>query len=159
MSVVTLIWLILPATLLNGLLTGANGDRYVVQVPAWRHFDLQLWAEHSRHADLGNGRFWYPVLAIGAAALSLVVAVAATLNAAWAASLGPPAQAAAIFSVGGLVVTGFAAPRLLRLRKPADSSTVAKIFGEFHERGRVRALLQAAAFAANLWSLVIAARL
>jgi hypothetical protein len=45
------------ATGFGGLLAGASADRYLVQVPAWRHLDVMIWAEHSRHADLGNGRF------------------------------------------------------------------------------------------------------
>jgi hypothetical protein len=36
------------ATGFAGLLAGASADRYLVQVPAWRHLDVMTWAEHSR---------------------------------------------------------------------------------------------------------------
>jgi hypothetical protein len=62
----TLLDLIVGATGLSGLLAGASADRYLVRVPAWRRLDPMTWAEHSRHADLGNGRFWYPILASAA---------------------------------------------------------------------------------------------
>jgi hypothetical protein len=56
--------LLAVATILGGTLAGATADRLFVGQGAWRAVGVRAWAAYSRHADLGNGRFFYPPLAI-----------------------------------------------------------------------------------------------
>ena len=63
--------LLVAATLVGGLLAGANVDRALVAMPAWQQVGPESWAAFSRHADLGNGFVLYPVEAVGAALLIL----------------------------------------------------------------------------------------
>jgi len=154
----TAVELLVAATGLSGLLAGASVDRYLVQVPAWRYMDVMTWAEHSRHADLGNGRFWYPLLAIGATGLSFGVALAVRRGVLVASGLGLPVSLAAILLFLGLGITLRAAPNLLRLREPKDRDITEASLRAFHRWGLGRALFQVLAFPANLWALCILAR-
>jgi hypothetical protein len=153
MTPATLLDSIALATGLSGLLAGASADRYLVQVPAWRRLDPMIWAEHSRHADLGNGRFWYPILAFGACGFSVTAAVGVARHAVAVPGLAGPVYLAAIASVLGLGMTALAAPQLLRLRRPRDRATTEASFRAFHAWGLIRARLQILAFPANLWAL------
>jgi hypothetical protein len=144
------------ATGFGGLLAGANADRYLVQVPAWRHLDVMTWAEHSRHADLENGRFWYPVLAFVATGLSIAAAVAVWHHVLSMPGVTVPVYLAALFELLGLGLTVGAAPNLIRLRVPRDVATTERAFRLFHRWGLWRAILQIAAFPALLWALAVA---
>src|SRR5438105_5051199 len=73
-------WLF-AATLLSGLLAGADLDRALVAMPAWQTAGPEAWAVFSRNADLGNGLVLYPLEAIGGALLILVAIVAFYLGA------------------------------------------------------------------------------
>lgn len=157
MTPVTLLDLIAGATLSSGLLAGASADRYLVQVPAWRRLGAMTWAEHSRHADLGNGRFWYPVLAFGASGLSVAAAVGQYQRAFVVEGLDLPVYLAAVLSVLGLGMTALAAPNLLRLRQPRDQSTTEASFRAFHAWGLIRAVFQILAFPVNLWAFYVLA--
>ena len=158
MSPATVRDLLVLTTAFSGFLAGASADRYLVQVPAWRHLDVMIWAEHSRHADMGNGRFWYPLLAFATTGLSIVVAVEVRARVLTAAGLVAPVYLAAAFSTVGLAVTILAAPNLLRLRHPKDRPTTEHAFLMFHRWGVPRAALQIAAFPVNLWALWALAR-
>jgi hypothetical protein len=151
----TLLDLIVGATALSGLLAGASADRYLVQVPAWRRLDPMVWAEHSRHADMGNGRFWYPLLAFGATGLSVAAAIGVYRRAVVPRGLAEPVYLAAVASVLGLTMTVLAAPQLLRLRKPRDRATTEASFRAFHAWGLIRAVFQILAFPINLWALYV----
>jgi hypothetical protein len=145
--------LLVLASAFSGLLAGASADRYLVQVPAWRHLDVMTWAEHSRHADMGNGRFWYPLLAFAATGLGVAVAIAVWQRTLAADGVALPAYLAAAASTSGLAFTFLAAPNLLRLHTPKDRPTTERSFTHFHRWGLPRAVLQIAAFPLNLWAL------
>ncbi len=66
MSVVLSI-LIVVGTVLFGLLAGSAVDRGIVSFPARRRVGTIAWARYSRAADLGNGIYLYPFLAIAGA--------------------------------------------------------------------------------------------
>ena len=149
--------LILLATAFSGFLAGASADRYVVQVPAWRHLDVMTWAEHSRHADLGNGRFWYPLLAFAATGLSIAAAVGVYTRLA-VTSLPLPIYLAAASELAGLSLTILAAPNLIRLRKPQDRVVTARGFQLVHVWGLPRAGFQIAAFPILLWAVSVLLR-
>lgn len=150
--------LLIAATGFSGLLAGASADRYLVQVPAWRRLDVMTWAEHIRHADLGNGRFWYPLLAFGATGLSIAAAIGVAQGSLSAVRLAGPVYLAALLSFLGLATTVLAAPNLLRLRRPKDRATTEASFRAFHGWGLLRAALQILAFPANLWALWVLSR-
>ena len=146
------------ATGFAGLLAGASADRYLVQVPAWRRLDVMTWAEHSRHADLGNGRFWYPLLAFAATGLSIAAALAVRQHALVAEGLEFPAYVAALLEILGLLVTVLAAPNLIRLRRPQDPATTEQSFHLFHRWGLLRAAFQISAFPVFLWAVWVLLR-
>jgi hypothetical protein len=141
---------LLAATAFAGLLAGASLDRYLVQVPAWRRLNVMTWAEHSRYADLGNGRFWYPTLAFAATGLSIAAILGARGS---PAGIGLPLVLAALSEFLGLLVTILAAPNLLRLRRPQDRSTTERAFRLFHRWGILRAAFQVSAFPLLLWTI------
>jgi hypothetical protein len=141
------------ATGFAGFLAGASADRYLVQVPAWRHLDVMTWAEHSRHADLGNGRFWYPLLAFAATGFSIAAALAVRQHALVAGGLEFPAYLAALFELLGLSITALAAPNLIRLRRAQDLATTERSFRLFHRWGLPRAAFQISAFPISLWAV------
>ena len=60
---------------INGLLAGGDFYRYIIEVPAWRHLSITEWAAYSRHADLGNGIFLFPIEAIGGAILLVTASI------------------------------------------------------------------------------------
>ncbi len=158
MSPATVRDLLVLTTAFSGFLAGASADRYLVQVPAWRHLDVMTWAEHSRHADLGNGRFWYPLLAFGTTGVSIAVAIGVRAGTLVVAGVALPVYLAGSFSTVGLALTVFAAPQLLRLRNPQDQPTTVRSFLLFHRWGLARAAFQIIAFPINLWALWVLAR-
>ena len=149
---------LVAATGVSGLLAGMSADRYVVQVPAWRLLDVMTWAEHSRHADLGNGRFLYPGLAFGATGLAIASAIAVRQGALVGVGLELPVYLSALLSFLGLATTLFAAPNLLRLRASRDRATTQASFNAFHGWGLLRAAFQFLAFPMLLWALCALAR-
>src|ERR1700752_777580 len=60
-AIARLRFLLMSACVLSGLLTGETVDRLVIGFPAWKYTGIAAWAEYSRHADLGNGVFVYPL--------------------------------------------------------------------------------------------------
>jgi hypothetical protein len=143
------------ATALNGLLAGVNVDRSVVQMPAWQQVGVRAWAAYSRHADLGNGRIVYPLLAIGGALLSVAAAVGFHTSMDVSHPRLLSADIAAVLAVAGLLTTIGAAPRMLRLRTLGDDEeALQRMFDGFLRWGSLRALCQIGAFGANLVALV-----
>jgi hypothetical protein len=142
----------------SGLLAGASADRYLVQVPAWRQLDVMIWAEYSRHADLGNGRFWYPPLAFAATGLSIAAAAAVYTRPTPIPGLAPPVYLAAACEIGGLTLTILAAPNLIRLRGARDPAAAERSFRLFHRWGLPRAILQIVAFPILLWAIWVLVR-
>src|SRR5439155_6173384 len=98
------------STVLGGLLAGATIDRAIVGYPAWRRLGVVAWAQYSRNADLGNGRFVYPVLAIGAVVLSFIAAFLVRHR---ARSIQIPLYVATVIAAAGLAVTLVAGPYML----------------------------------------------
>src|SRR5579872_2924236 len=155
MKLPALAWVILGAILANGLLTGGGVNRALVHMPAWRHAGPLAWASFSRYADLGrNAMILYPVEAFAGMILSVAAAVIyvcrreAPRSAAW------PIFGAAIFSIGGLLLTVKAAPIMLSIRHLGDNSaSLQQAFDGFEFWGGWRSLSQGLAYLANLWSL------
>ena len=143
------------ATLFGGALAGANLDRVVVQMPAWRRLDAQSWANYSRNADLRNGTFFYPIVAIAGAILTIVTAAGFYLLDSLPATARIPTYAAAILDVAGLLATVKAAPIMLSLRgKNNNAAFLQQAFNAFDRWTSIRAVAQILGFVANVWVLV-----
>jgi hypothetical protein len=147
-------WLVALTVLLTGLLAGATLDRGLVGYPAWRQVGVMAWAEYSRHADLGNGMFFYPVLAIGGVLTAIGAAISARLDRATTHTARVRIYLAAAIALAGLLVTFEAGPYMLRLRHVADPSSVRAAFAGFYAWSAVRGALQVAAFPLSVWALV-----
>jgi len=109
------------AAIMNGILVGGGTDRALIGFPAWQVVGPQAWATFSRQADLGNGRLWYPLWAFAG---MLCSAMAAVLLLYWSVPASLTARlcvyAAAVLTIGGLLLTIKAAPIMLGLRRIGD---------------------------------------
>lgn len=147
--------LLVLATILAGTLAGATADRLFVGRDAWRALGARAWAAYSRHADLGNGRFFYPPLAI----VGTLAAIAASVT----AQADPSVPTVAVFLIVtaaaleliGLLLTRLAAPNMLRVRTLADDELPAleHAFREFHRWSTYRGIAHLAAFVVEVAAL------
>jgi hypothetical protein len=151
--------LITAAAVLDGLLAGSNVDRWFVQMPAWRALGVGAWAAYSRHGDLGNGLFVYPLEAIGGALMTVAAAIAFHFDTNASLSAGLPIYLAVALVLGGLLTTLEAAPKMLSLRRIGDDpAALQRAFDGFRRWSGIRAVFQVLAFGANLWALVAVLR-
>ncbi len=147
--------LLIAATILSGFLAGATADRMVVQMPAWKRIGPMSWAEYSRHADLANGFYFYPSLAIATTILNILATIYINLEAMSWISASYPVYLTTLLDVSGLIVTNRAAPIMLSLRRiDDDPAAVKKAFVGFDRWGKLRATFQIAAFFTNIWALI-----
>ena len=148
--------LIVAATLANSFHAGSNVNRALVEMPAWRKIGVQHWAAFSRHADLGPvARVLYPLAAFAGAGLSLGTALSVRRDRSEARSAVAPCYAAAALSIGGLLATTQAAPRMLSVgRVGDDTAALQRAFDGFERWGGIRGVLQVLAFVANVCALV-----
>jgi len=158
MSIVLSISIIL-GTVLFGLLAGSAVDRGIVSFPARRRIGTIAWARYSRAADLGNGLYLYPFLAI-AGALAIMAALMAALAGHGPRRLLVPLAGALLAGLANLGVTIAAAPRMLRIGKTDDrEELLAPLVEGFVKLSYVRVVLITLAFAMALWALVVGSRL
>ena len=145
---------IITACILSGFLAGGNIDRYVVQVPAWRQVDILNWAIYSRHADLGNGIFLYPVEAIGSFLMLLISSVIVLTNRSIFNFVAYSLYLATLFSALGLFFTLFAAPILLQVGTMGNNVfLLQQAFDKFHFWGLLRAIAQVLSFLASIFAI------
>lgn len=151
-----LVALIIAATALNGLLGGMSFDGALVKLPARRRIGAVAYATFARGNDLGNGLWFYPSSAIGAALLTVIATIVAYLEHASSAVL-LPLSIAAIMTIGHFAATSRAAPIMLRVGKTPDNAAVlAPLLDRFARWHAVRATLQVLTFFVMLWALVVA---
>jgi hypothetical protein len=149
----TLQILVIVACLLSGALAGINIDSFVVRFQAWRRLGVVAWAAYSREADLGNGLFLYPALAIGHAVIMIVVVI--NLHGGGIINALPSAYVAAGLAIVGLLLTIGAAPIMLGLKRSGDEVQVLeRAFRDFSRWSLIRAVAQVLAFVATLCLLV-----
>jgi hypothetical protein len=144
--------LLVAAAFVSGLLAGGNIDRAFVAMPAWQQVGAAPWAEFSRHADLGNGLWLYPIEAIGGAFLTLAAAASYYFDRIPRLDVAIPLAAAIIFSWGGLLFTVKAAPIMLGLGEIKDPAGLQAAFEGFRFWGNMRGASQVLQFAALLWT-------
>src|SRR4051812_1808820 len=106
-------FLLSAASIFLGFLAGENIERLIVGFPSWQHIGILVWAEYSRHADLGNGIFVYPIEAIGSFLLLIAASIIVVQNKPIDKSLSIPVHFASFFAALGLVFTFFAGPFML----------------------------------------------
>src|SRR5262245_58508960 len=148
--------LIITATLACGLLAGASLDQSIKQLPARHRMGAVAYSLYSRAADLGNGIFFYGILGIGAALLT----IAAAISAFWQ---DIPNSGASLIYVGAAFAllhslsTMQAAPLNFSQRKvPAnDEVALTAIFDKFTRWQSIRCILQLITFGINLAALIV----
>ena len=134
------------ATVLNGILAGANADRLLVGIPALRKLGPVTWGDYSRNADLApTGMVFYPTLAIGGTLLTIAAATRSRQSAAIAAALSATA---------GLLLTFKAGPNMLAVRHLGnDADALQQRMDGFEYWSRLRGALQIGAFVASVCAL------
>jgi hypothetical protein len=132
---------------LLGLLAGETIERFIVQLPAWKHLDIRIWGEFSRHADLGNGLFVYPfeaiisLLLLATSSIILIVKKEIPSHIAW------PTYVATIFSAIGIISTFFAAPVMLHVKTIGDDPVALQLaFDKFYYWSFFRGIAQTLSF-------------
>ena len=96
--------LLIISCLIGGALAGGNVYRYVIEVPAWRHLNIEAWAVYSQYADLSNGLFLFPAEAIGSA-LPIIMASVIYMKSEAPKTRIPLIYISAAFAIAGLVLT------------------------------------------------------
>lgn len=155
-----LLGLTLAAGLMNGILASGGINRALVHMPAWRHVGPVGWATFSRYADLGrNAMILYPLEAFGGMILSVAAAIVIRRNRAAPRTAKVPIYAAALFTIGGLLLTLKAAPIMLSVRHlGTDPAALQRAFDGFEFWGGLRSISQVLGYFANLWSVIAVAR-
>jgi hypothetical protein len=146
--------LILAATVTTGLLAGIGLDKSIVQLPARHRLGVVAFAAFSRVNDLGNGLILYPMLGIGAAALTILAALSGYWRGtpvvhAW------PLYISALLALLHSFTTTRAAPNMLSLRQPtSDEATLIETLNRFARWHNLRAILLLLNFLMLVWALV-----
>lgn len=158
--------LVIAATLVDGFLGGLNINRALVEMPAWQQTGPVAWAQFSKHADLApTAMVLYPLSAFAGALLSIAAVI--SFHRDWSGRRGRrgrtglrsasvPVYAAALLTVGGLLLTIQAAPIMLSVPDLGDDATaLQRALDGFQSWGNIRGMFQVLAFIANMWSLVV----
>lgn len=145
---------LMGATLLGGLLAGLNIDRAFVAMPAWKQLGALAWAVFSQKADLGNGLFLYPFLAIGGLVLNVCALISYRFEKSKSKSGLVIFSLPVILGIGGLIITIKAAPIMLSVPSLGGNiDLVQKAFEDFSYWGGVRGVFQVLTFVADLFVL------
>src|SRR2546429_9963160 len=151
-----LLWLIVLATVLNGMLAGGSLEGSLVKLPARRRIGVVAYATFARGNDLGNGLVVYPVWAISAALLTFIATIVAYVQQ-QPAALVIPLTIASLTSIGHFLATSQAAPVMLSLRHtPDEETTLPAKLDKFERWSAVRTTLQVLTFFVLIWALIVA---
>jgi hypothetical protein len=144
--------LITAATLLTGLLAGGSVDRYIVQVPAWRHLSILTWAEYTRYAEFGNGLVLYPFEVLGSFILLFTTSAVVLIHKIRFRYIALPVHLATIFATIGVIFTLFSFPIMLRIQSMGNNELLVQhAFEKYHFWGLLRAIAQILSFFACAW--------
>jgi len=151
-------FLLIIATAFSGLLAGESLEQSIKQLPARHQIGVKEYSSYTQASDLKNGIVWYAFLGIGAALLTIICAIVVYAQRVdFAQAL--PIYLAAVLSLLHSLATTQAAPTLFSQRRyQNDEAALAAVFNRFERWQTIRAGLQAAAFAALLWALLISLR-
>jgi hypothetical protein len=146
-----LLFVIFAGSLMDGILVGGGIDRALVAMPAWHHVGPVGWATFSRHADLGNGLILYPLEAFGGMILSVAATILFCPESTAPRAARMPIYAAALFTIGGLLVTLKAAPIMLGVRNLGDDpAALQRAFDDFEFWGALRLASQTLGYFAKM---------
>jgi hypothetical protein len=151
--------LLVLAAAVDGLLAGASLDQSIKQLPARRRMGVPAFSVYSRAADLANGVWWYALLGVSGAVLTLAAAGAA-IALALPIVQSAPLAIAMLLAIAHTFTTVRAAPINFSQRTVGDDEgALAAIFDRFERWQTVRAILQLATFLTVLWALAATASL
>lgn len=149
------LFLLMLATAINGLLAGLNVDTALVKLPARRRIGAVAYATFARGNDLGNGLFVYPLLGIGAALLTILATVLAGVSHS-RVEVVLLLSLASVLSLLHTFATTRAAPVMLSLKDaPDDEASLSAKLDRFARWHAIRAMFQVLAFFVLLWALVV----
>jgi hypothetical protein len=149
------LFLLVAATAINGLLAGLNVDTALVKLPARRRIGAVAYATFARGNDLGNGLLVYPSLGISAALLTVLATLFAFVLHT-RAEVMLPLSLAALLSLLHTFATTRAAPIMLSLKNaPDDDALLAAKLDRVARWHALRATLQVVAFFVLLWGVVV----
>jgi hypothetical protein len=147
--------LITFATVINGWLSGLNVDTALVKLPARRRIGAVAYATFARGNDLGNGLLVYPLLGVGAALLTLLATVIASI-AHSPVEVVLPLSIASLLSLLHTFATTRAAPVMLSLKDTPDDEAVLRAkLNRFARWHALRATFQVLTFFILVWALVV----
>jgi hypothetical protein len=148
------LWLLVAATIANGLLVGASLDQVIKQLPARHRIGVVAFSDYSKVGDLGRGIAWYAALGIGAALLTVLAAVVGLTD-------RPSTQSetalwlALVLTMAHSFTTARAAPTSFSQRAAAgDPARLEAIFDRFERWSRARSALQVLTLLSVTWALV-----
>ncbi len=151
-EVLWFILLITAATLLTGILAGGSVDRYIVQVPAWRHLSKLSWAEYTRYAEFGNGLYFYPFEVLGSFILLFTTSAIVLIHKTRFRNIALPVHLATIFATIGVIFTFFSFPVMLSIQTMGNNELLVQhAFDKYHFWGLLRAIAQLLSFIACAW--------
>ncbi len=149
------IFLIILATAMNGLLSGLNVDTALVKLPVRRRIGAVAYAAFACGNDLGNGLVVYPILGIGAALFTVLAAALAYLEHI-SMELLLSLSLASLLSLLHTAATTRAAPVMLSIRDtPDDEALLRAKLDRFARWHAVRAAFQVLTFFVLLWALAV----
>ncbi len=151
-----LFFLIIVATVVNGMLAGASLEGSLVKLPARRRIGAVAYATFARGNDLGNGLVVYPVWAVSAALLTFIATIVAYVEQ-QPTGLLVPLSIASLTSIGHFLATSQAAPVMLSLKHtPDDEAVLTAKLDRFERWSAVRTTLQVLTFFVLVWALIAA---
>lgn len=147
--------LVCVVTALVMAVVGADLNRTLVEMPAWRVVGPQAWAAFSRHADLGVGHTIYPVLGIGGTLLSIAGAIVFRLSPRRPLAAAIPIYAWVCANIGGMILTVFAAPIMLSVPGLGDDPVaLGRAFAGFAYWDGIRAVVGTLGDCAAIWAVI-----
>ena len=147
-------FLIFIATIVDGLFAGIGLQKLFVELPARKKIGTIPFSEYSRASDLGNGLYLYPSFAILGILLKFFTFVL-VMRSNYSLGIVLPLGLALAFGIGVLVMTGFAAPQMLRLRKTENKEELlSPLLEKFVTYSYPRTVFMGLQFLTILWALV-----
>jgi hypothetical protein len=151
----TLFSLTVLATVIDGLFAGIALQKLVVELPARKKIGTVAFVRYFRASDLENGRFIYPPFVIVGFLLKGLIFILAE-QAGFSINMLIPLVLAIAFNVGILIMTAFAAPQMINVRKIEDKEELlSPKLEKFVTYSFPRAIFMMLQFGAILWTLIL----
>ncbi|MGV1007290.1 MAG: hypothetical protein ACOYBY_01630 [Dermatophilaceae bacterium] len=143
--------LVLAATALSGVVAGTSVDTGLVQLPAWRRAGPEAWAAHVRES-LRVALPWYTTLGITTAVANVTAAVAVHQDDEAPPSASMWTKVAAVLVIAHLLASARAGPNMVKARDTHAPDSLRGALDSFVRWHGLRTGIDAATFAADLWS-------